>query len=130
MIVPNLLITDDDNAFREVLCECFERRGFQVTPASDGAEAITQISQIDFHLALIDVHMPRQSGLDVVRYVTTNNRRSPCVLMSAQWDEQTRRTAVELNAYDLIDKPVAMQRLTAIVHHALADLYGWQPEQN
>ena len=67
MFVPNLLITDDDAAFRHALCEGLVRRGFQVTEACNGQEAIEVIEQMKVHLAIVDVHMPGLSGLDVIR---------------------------------------------------------------
>ena len=64
---PNLLVTDDDMAFRQVVCEGLVRRGYRVTEACDGEEALDVMQRDEIHVALVDLHMPRLTGLDVMR---------------------------------------------------------------
>ncbi len=125
MFVPRLLVTDDDAAFRSALCEGLSRRGFQVTEACDGQEAIEVLGRMQVHLALVDVHMPRLNGLDVVRHLHNHANSPACVLMSARMDDVTRRAAMEMNAFDVLDKPIPLNRLTETVRKALAETYGW-----
>ncbi len=132
MIVPNLLVTDDDDPFRSVLCEALGRRGFRVSEACDGQEAIEVIeaSQNDestrLHLALVDVHMPRLSGLDVMRHVRTLPSGPACVLMSAELDEQIREEAIRMEAYQVLAKPIRLSQLRDVVTNALCEVYGWR----
>ncbi len=130
MMIPNLLVTDDDSAFRHVLCEALSRRGFRVTQASDGEEAIERISQVEFHLALVDVHMPRLTGLDVMRHLTQTPHSPPCVLMTAQLDDEIRREAARMKAYQVLSKPIRLSQLSDLVCGALAEVYGWRPGQS
>ncbi len=125
-MTPNLLITDDDSAFRAVLCEGLSRRGFRVTEASDGEEAIEKIERYEVHLAVVDVHMPRVTGLDVIRHVS-KIAGPPCVLMSAQLDDEIRREAARMKAYQVLSKPIRLAQLTDLVCGALADVYDWRP---
>ena len=125
MFVPNLLVTDDDAAFRHVLCEGLIRRGFHVTEARDGQEAIDLIGQTKVHLALVDMHMPRLGGLDVIRQLHDRPGRPACVLMSARMDDATRRQAIEMDAFEVLDKPIPLRRLNETVRKALAETYGW-----
>ncbi len=127
MFVPNLLVTDDDAAFRDVVCESLSRRGFHVTAACDGQEAIELLGQSEVHFALVDVHMPGLGGLDVIRHLDRQPNSPPCVLMSAQMDDATRREAIAMHAYDVLDKPIRMNRLTKMVYDALIEVYGWKP---
>ncbi len=127
MFVPNLLVTDDDAAFRTAVCEGLMRRGFRVTEACDGQEAIDLLERTEVHVALVDVHMPRLGGLDVIRYLHRQPTRLPCVLMSAQMDDATRREAIAMRAYGVLDKPIPLNRLTTTVCAALEDIYGWRP---
>ncbi len=127
MFVPNLLVTDDDPAFRQIVCEGLIRRGFHVTQACDGQEAIELLGQSKVHFALVDVHMPRLGGLDVIRHLDRQPNSPPCVLMSAQMDDATRREAIAMHAYDVLDKPIRMNRLTKTVYDALTEVYGWKP---
>lgn len=128
MFVPNLLVTDDDAAFRRAVCEGLVRRGFQVTQACDGQEAIDLLSRTKVHVALVDVHMPRLGGLEVIRHLQQQPTRLPCLLMSAQMDEATRREALAMHAYGVLDKPIPLNRLTTTVCAALTEIYGWRKE--
>ncbi len=127
LVVPNLLVTDDDTAFRQVVSEGLVRRGFRVTQARDGQEAIDVIQQSEVHVALIDVHMPRLTGLDVIRYLRQRPHSPPCVLMSAKLDDEIRQQAERMHAYQVLSKPVRLTELTDIVCGALAKIYGWHP---
>ena len=124
--VPNLLVTDDDPAFRGVVCEAFTRRGFHVAQAADGQEALQTIAEGDFHLALVDVHMPRVTGLEVMRHLRSLPTAPPLVLMSAEWDEESRVEAERMHAYETLDKPIPLAELRQVVCSALHDVYGWQ----
>ncbi len=127
-MIPNLLVTDDDSAFRDALCEGLSRRGFRVAAARDGEEAIEKLSCTQFHFAIVDFHMPRLSGLDVIRHLTQTPQSPPCVLMSAKLDDEIRREAREMNAYRVLSKPVRLVQLHQLIRGALADVYGWGPE--
>ena len=115
MDVPNLLVTDDDNAFRKVVCEGLLRRGFRV------------IEHSRVHVALVDVHMPHVTGLDVMRHLHESPTSLPCVLMSAELNDEIRQEAKKMCAYDVLSKPVRLSQLTSVVSHALNEYYGWQP---
>ena len=130
MLIPNLLVTDDDSAFRQVVCEGLSRRGFRVTEASDGQEAIDVISHSEFHVALLDVHMPRVTGLEVIRHLRQRPQSPPCVLMSAELNDEIRREAERMCAYKVLSKPVRLVQLTDIICGALSDVYGWRPSQS
>jgi two-component system chemotaxis response regulator CheY len=126
MFIPQLLVTDDDAAFRQAVCEGLGRRGFRVCQARDGIEAIQLIGQTDVHVALIDVHMPRMDGLSVIRELSSLPNRPAVVLMSARMDSETRQQAISMAAYEVLDKPVPLRRLTSTICNALAEIYGWQ----
>jgi len=128
-MVPNLLVTDDDSAFRDALCEGLSRRGFRVTAASDGEEAIEKLASAEFHLAIVDFHMPRLTGLDVMRHLTRSPKRLPFVLLSASLDEEIRREALKMNAYQVLSKPVRLFQLNQLIRGALAEVYGWRPDE-
>lgn len=128
MFIPNLLVTDDDTAFRQAVCEGLVRNGFRVTEARDGQEAIELIGQTEIHLVLLDYHMPRLGGLEVIGRLQRGAPPLPWVLMSAQLDEAIRRRALELKAYEVLDKPIPLRRLNDTVCGALADVYGWSKD--
>lgn len=126
MLIPNLLITDDDRALRQALCEGFSRLGFHVTEAGDGQEAVNVLSQSQVHVCLIDFHMPRLSGLDVIREFHAKSDAPPFVLMSADLNDEVRRQAELMSTYRVLSKPVRLKQLSDVVCCALADVYGWR----
>ena len=75
----------------------------------------------------VDVHMPRLGGLEVIRHLDRQPKSPPYVLMSAQMDEATRHEAIAMHAYEVLDKPIPLSRLTKTVYDALTQVYGWKP---
>lgn len=126
---PNLLVTDDDVAFRRVVCEGLSRRGFRVTEAGDGAEALDVMKRDEIHVALVDLHMPRLTGLDVIRCLSETPESPPCVLMSAKLDDMIRAEAKRMRAFDVLSKPVRLQHLTEVIGRILEVVYGWHPSR-
>lgn len=125
MWIPQLLLTDDDAAFREAVGEGLQRRGLNVTAAADGAEAIDIFESCELHLVVLDFNMPRVNGLQVLRHVRDSGRDVPCVLLSGELDETLVDAARQQDAYEVLSKPVRLQRLCETVLAALRTRHGW-----
>lgn len=125
---PNLLIADDDRDFRESLSEVFQRRGFSTQLAADGCEAVEIVqSNSQLHLVLLDVHMPRLSGLQALEKIRELVEiKLPCILMSAQLDDQIVERAQHLDITSLLSKPFTLRDLTGTVENVLQQSYGWK----
>ncbi|MCR9292843.1 MAG: response regulator [bacterium] len=125
---PKLLIADDDRDFRESLREVFSRRGFCTQLAADGREAVEIVqSESGLHLVLLDVHMPRLSGIEALGEIRKLEENIlPCILMSAQFDEQIVRQAEQLDTASLLSKPFTLRDLTGTVEGILQHAYGWR----
>jgi CheY-like chemotaxis protein len=125
---PRLLIADDDVDFRESLAEAFSRRGFLTELAADGCEAVEIVqSACGLHLVLLDVHMPRLSGLEALEQIRTLAPHPlPCILMSAQLDDNIVQQAQRLNTSSVLSKPFRLRDLTGTVAEILLENYGLQ----
>ncbi len=123
---PLLLITDDDRDFRQTLREVFEPRGFHTLLASDGEEALAIVQREPVHLLLLDMHMPRLTGVETIRRVKEFRSLLPCILISAQLDDAITRAAEEAHAYRVLPKLAGIRALTEAVRQALADVYQWR----
>ncbi|HIQ22448.1 MAG TPA: response regulator [Planctomycetes bacterium] len=121
---PSLLITDDDPAFRETLRLVFEPEGYRTLMAGDGEEALSIIHRQDVHLVLLDMHMPKLTGLETLRLVKRVRAPLPCILLSAELDEQIVRQALLAQAFSVLRKPVSRRQLTGVVRQALLRTYG------
>ncbi len=103
---PRLLITDDDRDFRETLRSLFRARGFETSLAADGEEAVRIVTESEIHLVLIDLQMPRLTGLEAVRQVKARRAELPCILISGSVDERVLAEAEEASVFSVHQKPV------------------------
>ncbi len=123
--LPQLLITDDDRDFRNSLAEALSRRGFGLLLASDGCEALEIIRQQPVHLMLVDMHMPRLTGLETLASLRKLKFVTPCILMSGDLDEGIVDQAERLFTVSVLAKPFSLKTITTAIRHILFDRYGW-----
>ena len=123
---PSILITDDDRQFRETLGNVLAPCGFRTLLASDGEEAVRIVQTTEVHLLLVDMNMPRLTGLETLRLVKQIKAMLPCILLSAKMDESLRVEAVRERAFSVLSKPVSRLQITQTVQQALRSTYGWQ----
>lgn len=110
-----VLIADDQSANRTVLTRILERAGHRVQAVNDGEEALDQLETGQFELAILDMHMPGLSGLDVIRQLrfmqAGNSRRTPTIILSADATLQASEAASEAGAMAFLTKPIVVGRL-------------------
>ena len=122
---PSLLITDDDHDFRETLRDVFEPR-FRTLTAGDGEEALAIVRSQEVHLLLLDMHMPKLTGLETLRQVKQFKSRLPCILLSAGLDDAIIRQAQLAEAFSVLSKPISRRQLTTTVEAAMRRIYNWE----
>lgn len=123
MIVPQLLISDDDRDFRETLGSVFEDRGYTTILAADGREAVEIATHESVHCVLIDMHMPKLTGLEAIRQIKEIHLALPCILISAGLNDEIRDEADD--AFSLLDKPVSFKVVDETVRLAMQSAWGW-----
>ncbi|MCE9553048.1 MAG: response regulator [Planctomycetes bacterium] len=121
---PSILITDDDQQFRETVRGVLAPRGYRTLLAGSGSEALDIVQREDVHVVLLDMHMPWLTGLETLRLVKQLKSRLPCILLSGRMDEELRREAEAAQAFWVLSKPVTRLQLTSIVELALARSFG------
>ncbi len=126
---PSILITDDDTAFRDTVREILQPRGFRMLTAADGEETLRIVNSQPVHLLLLDMHMPRLSGLETMRRIRQLNSVLPFVLLSAALDEAIAQQARSIDAFSVLSKPVSQRDLTSTVDQVFRRVYGW-PEHS
>jgi CheY-like chemotaxis protein len=120
----SILITDDDRGCREALREIFEPEGYPTYLASSGEEALDIVQEQPVHLALLDLHLPRLTGLETLELVRQINALLPVILVTADATEQVMRQAFQARAYSVIPKPVSRNVVLYTVVRALVRAYG------
>ena len=120
----NILITDDDRNCREALRDIFEPEGYRTYLASSGEEAVDIVHNEPVHVALLDMHMPRLTGLETLQLARQYNEGLPCILVTADNNEQLMRQAFRARVYSVIPKPVSKNVVLYTVVRAIARVYG------
>lgn len=115
----SLLITDDDAPTRESLRDLFEPAGYRTLLAGSGEEAIDLVRDRDVHLALMDMHLPRLTGLETMEIVRQLKGDLPTILISADRDEDLLRRAMSAHVFCVLAKPVSRNVVLYTVTRAL-----------
>ena len=112
---PLLLLVDDDAQIRQLLSEVGAREGFEVLEAADGAVAIEMLRRRHMDLVLLDLHMPRVNGLQVLRAVRASGTSSQIALMSGAAKVEDAVEAIKLGASEYFSKPLDLARVRALL---------------
>lgn len=115
----SVLIADDDPGYREALRDIVEPKGYRTYLASCGEEAIDILRGEPVHLAVFDVHMPRLTGLETLQIAHQINAMLPCILVTADANQEIMRQAFSVRAYSVIPKPVSANVLLYTIVRAL-----------
>lgn len=115
-----ILVVDDEPSVCFLLKEeLSENKKFSVVTANDGAEALNHLLQKPFDVVLLDVRMPRMSGMDVLRFIKEHHPTTQVIMLSNYADVKTAIEATKLGAYDFVSKPYNREELFATVHRAI-----------
>jgi DNA-binding NtrC family response regulator len=120
----SILITDDDRGVREALGEIVEEKGFRPVFASHGEEAVEIVQHEPIHLAVLDMHMPRLTGLETLHLVRQFNALLPAILITADATLELMRQAFHAQVFSVLPKPVNRHMVLTTVIRALGRVYG------
>ena len=108
----SVLVVEDEESFVEALVVGLKREGFLVTVARDGVEAIERFDKVRPDLMLLDVWLPRKSGIDVCREIRSRSR-VPIIMVTAKSSEIDTVVGLEVGADDYVTKPYRLRELVA-----------------
>ncbi len=108
----SVLLVEDEDSFVDALTLGLAREGFTVTVARDGAEALDMFDGLDPDVVLLDVMLPKVSGIDVCRELRSRSD-VPIILVSARSSEIDTVVGLEMGADDYITKPYRLRELVA-----------------
>jgi two-component system response regulator RegX3 len=111
-------VVDDEQSYRDALRIALEREGFRVEVAADGAEAIARFDAVRPALVLLDVMLPRITGIDVCRELRSRSQ-VPIIMVTARNAEIDAVVGLEVGADDYVTKPFRLRELVARVRAAL-----------
>lgn len=114
-----LLVADDDDGFRETVCEILEPH-FETIAVRSGEEAIDVVERQVVHVALFDVHMHAMSGVETVRAARRIRADLPCILITSDVTDYLRQQARLARAFSVLSKPPGQHELLATIDAALS----------
>ena len=118
MMQENVLVVDDHPEIRDLMVKILERRGYRVSTASDGHDALTQFALARPDLVITDLSMPGLNGYQLCRLIRGISS-VPVLIMSAQ--KGVEKKAYEMGADAFVSKPFDMEALWAEIDELLLD---------
>ncbi len=122
--MPKVLIVEDDDSMAVALKDGFEYEGFSVTLARDGAEGLRLASEAEPDLMILDVMLPKMSGLDLCKQLRKEGNNLPIIMLTARGQEIDKVLGLKLGADDYVTKPFGFLELMARVEAVLRRASG------
>ena len=115
---PTVLVVEDEASYVEALTIGLTREGFNVEVAVDGADALMKFEDVTPDLILLDVMLPKMSGIDVCRLIRSRSQ-VPIIMVTAKGAEIDAVVGLEVGADDYVVKPYRLRELVARVRAVL-----------
>ena len=112
-----ILIAEDNSDWRSTVSDFLQAKGYCVTTACDGLEAVAKADAEPPQLILMDIDMPRMGGLDATRRIRSlpHLKGTPIVVLSAMADSSDREACIEAGANRFLAKPYSLNGLAEVV---------------
>jgi len=114
----NILLVEDEESFVDALTIGLDREGFDVAIARDGQQAVALFAKETFDIVLLDLMLPKMSGLDVCRQIRASSA-VPIIIVSAKGEEVDMVLMLEIGADDYVTKPYRLRELVARIRAVL-----------
>jgi len=115
-----LLLVDDEVGYLDVLAKRLTHRGFKVTTASSGAEAIRALRKWEFDLAVVDLKMEDMDGIEVLKVLKKMDPALQVIILTGHGSERAARDGIAHGAFDYLIKPIGLDPLIARISAALS----------
>jgi two-component system OmpR family response regulator len=116
---PRLLVVEDDPNIVELLSASLRFAGFEVTAATNGADAVSTARELTPDLVVLDVMLPDLDGFDVIRRMRETGMRTPVVFLTARDATDDKIRGLTLGGDDYVTKPFSLEELTARIRAVL-----------
>lgn len=119
-----LLVAEDQKDLNEIITKTLTKNHYTVDSCYDGQEALDYLDMAEYDAAILDIMMPRVSGLDVVKTLRASGSRLPILLLTARDSIQDRVLGLDSGADDYLIKPFAFEELLARIRAMLRKKEG------
>jgi twitching motility two-component system response regulator PilH len=114
--MPTVLIVDDSSYQRRILRASLEEAGYTVAEATNGREGVDMIASVKPDAALFDLLMPEMDGIAALTEISEKKIQLPIIIVSADIQETTKKTCMNLGAVGFVNKPVKGESLNSVLH--------------
>ncbi|MGA1875214.1 MAG: response regulator [bacterium] len=119
MTPRRVLVVDDEQNSREGLSKILTKEGYQVHTAEDGEKALHEAENYNFDLIITDLRMPDMDGIEVLKRVRDKNKNIGVVIVTAYGEVNSYLTAMNLGAFEYLNKPIHLEELRRVIKKAL-----------
>lgn len=116
-----MLYADDEPALRELVQNHLSLEGFEVETAVDGIEAVKMLNKKKYDLVLLDVHMPKMDGIEVLKYMKDKGMKSRLIMLTGDGDPRIVSQCAKYGAMDYLTKPYNYHELIEAIDRVLSD---------
>ena len=120
-----ILLVEDEAPLRETLAARLKREGYAVDAASDGEEGIYLGREVPFDVGIIDLGLPKMSGMDLVRLLRSEGKKFPILILTARSSWQDKVEGLKAGADDYLVTPFHVEELLARLNALLRRAAGW-----
>ncbi len=114
-----LLVVEDEKSLNKIVSKRLESAGYTIVSCFDGEEALQALAQETFDAIIMDIMMPKLSGLDVLKEMKKYNIPSPVLLLTAKDSIEDRVMGLDMGAHDYLVKPFSFDELMARIRAML-----------
>ncbi len=128
-MMQKILLIEDESAIADSVAYSLQAEGFEVAIAADGLAGLASARSESPDLIILDLMLPKMSGLDVCRTLRKESS-TPIIMLTAKTEEVDRVVGLELGADDYVTKPFSTRELMARVRAVLRRAKGSNPEED
>lgn len=119
MAFPTILIVDDEPTICQSLSGLLSDEGYEVTSVLNGYEALKLIEMDSPDIVLLDIWMPGIDGIETLKEIKKKHPLLPVIIITGHGTIETAVNAVKIGAYDMIEKPLSIERVIVTINNAL-----------
>lgn len=124
----SVLLVEDDDPLRQVLCELLRQWGCVVYPTAHGNQALDYVRKQTIDFSILDMHLPGTTGLEVFRAITrVTGGPLPSILISGDATAEEAQTALDLGMFRFLKKPLDVENLRQCFELLIAHHFGGPP---
>src|SRR5215469_8923643 len=119
--MPHILVAEDDATTREMISGVLKKNGYTVSAAADGMSALRALKKKKFDLLLLDIWMPKMSGLGLIGTLHGEKHIPKIIVMTSDKTSDTVLRSLRGQVYQFLAKPFDANTLVNVVENALSD---------